>query len=153
MPHAVSTFLEQIEQKSWDGQLFDLHSGHVLFARRPDPTEPNFDNTAKEETSTIMFAEYNEDYPHEKYTIGFPIRHDAGQKFYINLQDNVVRHSPRFENDAVTGEDRLIEGEPCFGKIKDQHSRMVVDEMNKLRFGNDGILEDKVEIVSARLIG
>lgn len=150
MPHAVSTFLEQIEQKSWDGQVFDVHSGHVLFAHHRNL---NSENAAKKEISTIMFSEYNEDYPHEKYTIGFPMSNDAGQKFYINLQDNVDRHSPRFERDAATGEDRFIEGEPCFGKISDQHSRMVVDEMNKLRFGAGGTLMDKVEIVSARLIG
>jgi hypothetical protein len=100
-----------------------------------------------------MFAEYNEKYPHEKYTVGFPGRPNAGQDFYINLQPNVIHHSPRFDKDATTGEETFIEGEPCFGKIVDQHSRLVVDEMDKLGVGKEGILEKKVVIVSARLIG
>jgi len=152
MPHAVSIFLEQVERKLWDGQTFDVHAGHVLLAR-PDPTNPDSEDIAKEEVPTVTFAEYNENYPHEKYTVGFPGRPNAGQDFYINLQPNVVHHSPRFEKDATTGEEVFVEGEPCFGKIIDQHSRLVVDEMDKLGVGKGGILEQKVVIVSARLIG
>lgn len=153
MPHAVSTFLEQIDQKRWDGQTFDVHAGHVLLAR-PDPNNPNSnDASSTDDVPTVMFAEYNEEFPHEKYTVGFPGRPNAGQDFYINLQPNVVHHSPRFEKDEATGEEKFIEGEPCFGKIVDAHSRLVVDEMDKLGFGKEGILENKVVIVSARLIG
>mmetsp|Transcript_17165 Transcript_17165/g.29040 ORF Transcript_17165/g.29040 Transcript_17165/m.29040 type:complete len:530 (+) Transcript_17165:163-1752(+) len=155
MPHAVSTFLEQVELKLWDGQTFDVHAGHVLLAR-PDPTTTNNDDSsdaAKGEVPTVMFAEYNENYPHEKYTVGFPGRPNAGQDFYINLQSNVAHHSPRFDRDTSTGEEQFIEGEPCFGKIIDAHSRLVVDEMDKLGVGKEGILEKKVVIVSARLIG
>ena len=154
MPHAVSTFLEQVDQKLWDGQTFDVHAGHVLLAR-PDPTNPNSNDATvnKEDVPTVMFAEYNDKFPHEKYTVGFPGRPNAGQDFYINLQPNVVHHSPRFVQDETTGAEKFIEGEPCFGKIVDAHSKMVVDEMDKLGVGKEGILEKKVVIVSARLIG
>ncbi len=152
MPHAVSTFLEQVDQKLWDGQAFDVHAGHVLLAR-PDPNTSSTDAAERKVLQQVMFAEYSEAYPHEKYTVGFPGRLTAGQDFYINLQSNVIHHSPRFVKDTVTGEEQFIEGEPCFGKITDQHSRLVVDEMNKLGVGEGGILEKKVVIVSARLIG
>ncbi len=152
MPHAVSTFLEQVEQKLWDGQTFDVHAGHVLLAR-PDPTNSNSIDATEGKVLQVMFPEYNEDYPHEKYTVGFPGRPNAGQDFYINLQSNVAHHSPRFVKVGGTGEEQFIEGESCFGKITDQHSRLVVDEMDKLGVGDGGILKKKVVIVSARLIG
>ena len=152
MPHAVHTFLEQVDQKHWDGTQFDVHAGHVLLAR-PDPASDDSNGVLKDikEVPTVMFPEYHKQYPHDKYTVAFPGRPGTGQDFYINLQSNTVYHSPRVEKDSDNNE-RYLEGEPCFGKIVDESSQRVVDDMDSLAVGKGGIMTNPVIIREARIV-
>jgi hypothetical protein len=144
MPHAVHTFLDQVSAKAWDGAAFAFHAGHVLLAV-PPPTPVG--SQAVKTTTTLLFPEYNNAYPHEKYTVAFPGREGTGQDFYINLRSNVIHHSPRIEN----GE--FIEGEPVFARILDEDSKSVVDNMNNLSVNSNGSLKQVVTIQKARIVG
>lgn len=145
MPHAVHTFLEQVYSKAWDGASFAFHPGHVLLAIPPSTYESS--RTPKQ-APTVLFPEYNHAYPHEKYTVAFPGRPGTGQDFYINVQSNVFKHSPRIQEDGA-----LKEGEPCFARIVDESSQRVIDEMNKLSVNSDFSFTERVIIQEARIVG
>eukprot|EP00584_Thalassiosira_punctigera_P004853 CAMPEP_0172528128 /NCGR_PEP_ID=MMETSP1067-20121228/2614_1 /TAXON_ID=265564 ORGANISM="Thalassiosira punctigera, Strain Tpunct2005C2" /NCGR_SAMPLE_ID=MMETSP1067 /ASSEMBLY_ACC=CAM_ASM_000444 /LENGTH=426 /DNA_ID=CAMNT_0013311991 /DNA_START=47 /DNA_END=1327 /DNA_ORIENTATION=- len=140
MPHSVHTFLEQVDQGAWKGVAFGVHAGHVLMAGPSDGTPAS-------KAPTVLFPEFNLQYPHDKYTVAFPSQPSSTPDFYINLQPNTIHHSPRIEGDEY------VEGEPCFGRIVDQGSRRVVDRMDRLSARQGGRLEKGVTIVSARILG
>lgn len=143
MPHAVHTFLEQVDAKVWNGASFGFHAGHVLLAV---PSETLDNNESTYSVPTILFPEYSHKYPHEKYTVAFPGRPGTGQDFYINLKPNVLNHSPRIEDGKFT------EGEPCFAKISDESSRRIIDEMDKIPINRNGSLSHRVIIHEARIV-
>ncbi|KAL3795884.1 hypothetical protein HJC23_002155 [Cyclotella cryptica] len=145
MPHAVHTFLEQVHSRAWDGASFGFHHGHVLLATLPFTYDSNL---TVQKAPTILFPEYSHAYPHEKYTVAFPGRPGTGPDFYINVQSNVFKHSPRTQDDGT-----FKEGEPCFARITDENSRRVIDEMNKLSVNNDFSLKERVMIQRARIVG
>lgn len=150
MPHSVSTFLDQVALKSWDGTHFDLHIGHALLGRahikQRDGDQPKFQH----EPPTIVFSEHSDHFPHDEYTIAFhpPSKE---QEFYINLRHNQSQHSSRLESDDK-GNDVYVEGGSAFGKIVDHASRQVIDEMDALAADEGGHLNESVEIVSARVV-
>eukprot|EP00804_Cyclotella_cryptica_P013635 CCRYP_012957-RA/>CCRYP_012957-RA protein AED:0.40 eAED:0.41 QI:0/-1/0/1/-1/1/1/0/421 len=144
MPHAILTFLDQVQAKAWDGAAFSFHAGHVLLAV-PSPA-PQGSHTLIKEAPTILFPEYNNAYPHEKYTVAFPGRPGTGQDFYINLRSNVINHSPRIQDG------KFIEGEPCFARIIDEGSRYIVDQMDKMSVNSNGSLNEPVIIQEARIV-
>lgn len=84
--------------------------------------------------------------------MAFPGRRETGQDFYINLISNTNNHSPRTDKEG-----KFVEGEPCFGKIVDENSRKIVDWMDSIKTIHggikDGILEEPVTIVSAKIVG
>jgi len=153
MPHSVHTFLEQVDSGAWDGTAFDVHAGHVLMARSSQGRQGEVNSRVKQEVPTIMFPEYNAQYPHDKYTIAFPTHPNSSQNsFYINLQYNNAHHSPRIGTSA-SGKEEYIEGEPCFGKIVDASSKRVVDLMDGLSVeGVSGLMSENVVIRKARII-
>lgn len=142
MPHAVHTFLDQVDMGAWDGASFDFHAGHVLLAV---PSQKPTSESAKV-VPTILFPEYSPAYSHEEYTLAYPGRPGTGQDFYINVQSNANMHAPRIQD----GE--FVEGEPCFAKISDVESRRVVDEMDKIAVGS-GRLSESVVIYEAKIMG
>ncbi|KAL3801982.1 hypothetical protein HJC23_010326 [Cyclotella cryptica] len=143
MPHAVHTFLDQVHVKAWDGASFGFHFGHVLLAV---PSRSLDGSLAVKQVPTILFPEYNNAYPHEKYTVAFPGRPGTGRDFYINLQSNVMNHSPRIQNGS------FVEGEPCFARIVDENSRRVVDAMDRMAVNNNSSLKERVLIQKARIV-
>ncbi len=155
MPHSVHTFLQQVDSKAWDHTHFDLHAGHVLLARRDADADIENDSPYKHTkyaVPSVAFPEFSSLYPHDKYTVAFPGRRETGQDFYINLITNTNNHSPRTDKEG-----KFVEGEPCFGKIVDENSRKVVDWMDSIKTIQggikDGILEQPVTIVSAKIVG
>jgi len=150
MPHSISTFLDQVTSKSWDGTHFDLHIGHALMGRaqikKRDGDQPKFQH----EPPRISFSEYSDHFPHDEYTIAFhpPSKE---QEFYINLRNNQSHHSPRLEQNDE-GKDTYVEGGSAFGIVVDDGSRQVVDEMDALAADEGGHLDESVEIVTAEVI-
>lgn len=144
MPHAVHTFLDQVHLKAWDGATFGFHFGHVLLA----VPSRSIDGSLKvKHVPTILFPEYNNAYPHEKYTVAFPGRPGTGRDFYINLKSNVINHSPRIQDGS------FVEGEPCFARIVDEKSRHVVDIIDKMAVHSNSSLQERVIIQEARIVG
>jgi len=136
MPHSVHTFLEMVSLGLLDGCSFILNALHVLKAA-PLP----YDGTsaaAKAEAfsekglESVAFKEYNANYPHKKYTIGFAA--DGSPSFYINTEDNSEIHV----------------GDPCFGKVVDGLDTVKRLEDNPTR---NGIwFERRIGIKSARIL-
>jgi F0F1-type ATP synthase membrane subunit b/b' len=141
MPHAVHTFLDQVDSGAWDGASFGFHAGHVLLAV---PSATPSEN--KKPVPTILFPEYSNAYQHEEYTVAFPGRQGTGQDFYINVKSNVMNHAPRVQDG------QFIEGEPCFAKITDRNSRKIIDAMNTIPVNENGSLKDRVIIQGARIL-
>lgn len=144
MPHAVHTFLDQVQAKAWDGAAFSFHAGHVLLAV-PSPV-PQGSVVVVKEAPRVLFPEYNNAYPHEKYTVAFPGRLGTGQDFYINLRSNVINHSPKIQDG------KFVEGEPCFARIVDVESRRIVDQMDMMSVNSNGSLSEPVIIEEARIV-
>jgi len=165
MPHSVHTFLEQVHGGSWDNALFDVHAGHVLMASSSsNGGNQQTATSVSARTPTLLFPEYNANYPHDKYTIAFPTSlssTDTPPNLYINMQPNDIHHSPRIEKNSSSSsqddenvEERYIEGDSCFGKIVDGDSQRIIDRMDQLNVVRGSrVLEERVMIVSARIVG
>lgn len=136
MPHSVHTFLEMVSAGLLDGCSFILNAMHVLKAA-PLP----YDGTsaadkaiafAEKGLESVAFIEYNEDFPHKKYTVGFAT--DGSPSFYINTADNSEIHV----------------GDPCFGKVVSGFETVHRLEANPTR---NGIwFERRIGIKSARIL-
>lgn len=105
MPHSSFTFLEMVSSGLMDGCSFILNALHVLKAA-PLPYDGS-SAAAKARAFTelglesVAFKEYNDSFPHTKYTVGFAA--DGSPSFFINTEDNTEIHV----------------GDPCFGRIID----------------------------------
>lgn len=103
MPHSVEAFLDMVSNKLIDGCSFIMNALHVIKA---SPI-PHDGSSAKEKAKSfadfgldqLAFKEYNEHFPHQKYTMGFTA--DGSPNFFLNTADNTFSH----------------EGDPCFGKV------------------------------------
>ncbi|KAL7573047.1 hypothetical protein ACA910_018739 [Epithemia clementina (nom. ined.)] len=105
MPHSVHTFLEMVSAGLIDGCSFILNALHVLKAA-PLPYDGSLAAAKAKAFSDhglegVAFKEYNDKFPHLKYTMGFAA--DGSPSFYINTEDNTDIHV----------------GDPCFGRIVD----------------------------------
>ena len=103
MPHSSFVFLEMVQLGLLDGCSFILNALHVLKAA-PLPYDGSSANAkakqfAQHGLESVAFKEYNPEYPHAQYTVGFAA--DATPSFYINTEDNTDIHV----------------GDPCFGRI------------------------------------
>jgi cyclophilin family peptidyl-prolyl cis-trans isomerase len=114
MPHSVLTFLDMISLGLWDNTMFYYHdsTSHVLAAAPVaygtyEPKSHHFEALGFKGN---IFAEYNDNYAHEPYAIGFSGR---GPNFYININDNTKQHGPGGQSNR----DLPGEADPCFGKI------------------------------------
>ena len=136
MPHSVHTFLEMVSLGLLDGCSFILNALHVLKAA-PLP----FDGTSAADKAkafsdhgleSVAFKEYNENYPHKKFTVGFAA--DGSPSFYINTEDNSEIHV----------------GDPCFGTVIEGFDTVQRLEANPTR---NGIwFERRIGIKSARVL-
>ena len=136
MPHSVHTFLEMVSGGLLDGCSFILNAMHVLKAA-PLP----FDGSSAADKArafsdkgleSVAFKEYNEEYPHKKYTVGFAA--DGSPSFYINTENNSEIHA----------------GDPCFGRVMSGFDTIKRLEATPTR---NGIwFERRIGIKSARLL-
>lgn len=107
MPHAVFTFLSQVEAGLYNTRGFGFHhSGdHIVFGSPTmglDEYSGNEFGQVWEDSGVarLLFQEHSEVVPHVPYTIGFSGR---GPNLYFNMMDNTEAH-----RDAR---------DPCFGTI------------------------------------
>jgi cyclophilin family peptidyl-prolyl cis-trans isomerase len=138
MPASVFTFMEQAEAGAWDGTCFHINAPHALFAQ-PVSVAGDYSNLPRMEAmglARLPFPEYNEEYPHDEYTVGFSGTRRSGPNFYINKVDNSINHA----------------GEPCFSKVIIGHD--VVDWLSRQEGPpNDPFFMDPIEIKSIRVLG
>lgn len=133
VPHAVHTFLEQVDHGLWVGCAFYLNGPHVL-QLGPSTTETEDETeevTEEEETEeeyddresamkpfrmqgldSLAFPDYSPNFPHDAWTVGFTGR-PGGPDFYINKADNTHTHGPHGQPQHALEE----QGDSCFGKI------------------------------------
>jgi len=137
MPAAALTFMEQVDAGVWDGTSFHINSPLALFAQ-PVSVRGDYSNLPRMEKmglARLPFAEFNDDFPHEAYSLGFSGSRRPGPNFYINKQDNVVNHF----------------GEPCFAKVIIGHD--VIDWVSRLEGPpDDPFFIDPIEIKSIRVL-
>jgi len=126
MPHSVHLFMEMVASKLWENTIFLHDWQHVLFTKTRDANGLDKSDLLKDmKYSKLTYPEYNEDYPHKKYTLGFAGR-PGGPEFYINTDDNTYRHGPGGQKQHALRE----EADSCFGKVIKGHE--VVDRMQGL---------------------
>lgn len=138
MPASVFTFMEQAEAGAWDNTSFHINAPHAIFAQ-PVSVAGDFSNLPRMEElglARLPFPEYNEEYPHDEYTVGFSGTRRSGPSFYINKVDNSINHA----------------GEPCFAKVIIGHD--VVDWLSRQEGPpNDPYFIEPIEIRSIRVLG
>jgi len=113
MPHAVLFFLEQVHKKLWDGRPFISREASLLQVGRKvkRKKKPLLKAPVEESDDSMSFQEYDDRFPHNKYTLGFSGR-PSGDSFYLNMKDNSASHAPWGElNDLHNDAD------PCFAKV------------------------------------
>jgi cyclophilin family peptidyl-prolyl cis-trans isomerase len=126
MPHAVFFFMELVRLNVWDDTVFFHHENveHILTAipmdYRTGVPKPHLDSIG---AKTLSFPEYSADYPHDKYTLGFP---NMGPNFYINTKSNVEIHGPGGQGHHTLP----LDADPCFGRVVEGMD--VVDDLIQL---------------------
>jgi cyclophilin family peptidyl-prolyl cis-trans isomerase len=108
MPHSVHSFMEMVEDKTWDNTLM-VAADHIIMATLEgvDGKLKNFDHAQR-----LVFPEYTDEFPHIANTVGFGGR-PGGPEFYFNLDDNRDIHGPGGQPKHAL----IEEADPCFGKI------------------------------------
>ena len=121
MPIAVNLFMQQVHHKLWNGCSFVINAMHILQAGphrfsnngKYDANVPELLNRfVNSRLDKMPFQEYNDEFPHDKYTVGFAGR-PGGPDFYINKINNSVNHGPG----GQTHHDLHEEADPCFGRL------------------------------------
>jgi hypothetical protein len=138
MPASVFTFMEQVDAGAWDNTSFHINAPHALFAQPVSAAGDNSNLPRMEELglARLPFPEFNEDYPHDEYTVGFSGTRRSGPSFYINKVDNSINHA----------------GEPCFSKVIIGHD--VVDWLCRQEGPpTDPYFIEPIEIKSIRVLG
>lgn len=151
LPHATYWFLEQVTRGLFDFTSFHRNPRHIVLAGVGPSfltTPENMPSVRKFEDagfSSIMFQEYSNNFPHQKYTLGYAGR-PGGPDFYINKLDNTLAHGPGGQK----GADDPNEADTCFAKVIDGFD--IVDRIGNLpvKF-ESSILDVAVAIISIRL--
>jgi len=153
MPHTVYWFLLQVSAQMYDGTSFHRNAGHVIQAG-PAPnflTKPGARLMQPFRESGLMgvlFQEYSDRHPHEKYTVGLAGR-PGGPDWYISMQDNTRNHGPGGQGSY----DDPSEADPCFGKIVEGYEN-VADLIHKseVEDGSYKRMKHNVAITSMRIV-
>lgn len=124
MPHSIHFFLDLVTAHVWDDTVFLHHEAveHVLATAPMDYYTQKIKHSHLHTLgwANLGFPEYQDAFPHEKYTLGFAGR---GPTFYINTVDNSHIHGPGGQGHHLLPRD----GDPCFGKVVEGHD--VVDAL------------------------
>jgi len=154
LPHSVHLFLEQVHHKLWDGCSFVVNAPHILQAgahpgkRNGDSFDDKMVPFAEAKLDILSYQEYNEEFPHKQWTVGFAGR-PGGPDFYINKIDNTLNHGPGGQEHHDLHE----EADPCFGKVVDGFDtiqRLIQEPHNNAAMGF--VLKNPVHIIKASII-
>lgn len=130
MPHSVHFFLDLVSAKVWDDTVFLYHQDyeHVLATAPIDyyTKKIKFSHLYTLGWASLGFPEYDEKFPHEKYTLGFS---GQGPTFFVNTLDNSQFHGIGSQGHHILPQD----ADPCFGKVI--QGQNVIDEL--VAFGTD----------------
>ena len=149
MPHSVHLFLEQIYHKLWIGCAFVINAHHILQIGPHSFTEVGVDKLKPFQDlklDKLAYQEYDETFPHEKYTLGFAGR-PAGPDFYVNKVDNTINHGPGGQEHHALDE----EADPCFAEIVEGFDLIDLISTIKVR-GAQSILRHGVVVVGTELL-
>lgn len=155
MPHSVHLFLEQVYHGLWNDCAFVINSPEVIQAgalpRGKDGKTYKEKMSEFEEMglSKVHFQEYNNDYPHKKWTVGFAVR-PGGPDFYVNMMDNTKVHGPGGQTHYSVNE----EADPCFGEIVEGQDTL--EKMYSLSADDNNFkpfLKKQVHITKATILG
>jgi len=142
MPHSVHLFLEQVENGLWDGCTFTTNDKHVILA---EPSSLLYDHDRlplfeAAELDTVAFQEYADDFPHDKYTVGFAGR-PGGPAFYINKMENSAVHGIPQDGGLDFIE---ADPDPCFAMVV--RGQDVIKQMSELGVKDGRLLKERVLI-------
>jgi hypothetical protein len=126
VPYSIYFFIEKIVNPFKAGS-FHRNAGHVLQAQLNTPTHENF-----------AWQEYSNNYPHEKYTLGYAGRPSSNAAFYISTVDNTRNHGPASQGSKT-------EADACLGKIvMNDENIAIVEKMKRQKGnGNNGFVTDR----------
>lgn len=115
MPHSVTTFLDLVSLKLYDGTAFVAGDEEVIEGGAPSTAETEqsiklFERYAKfgYRRSPLGFNEYSEKSPHDIFTLSFTGNPVAGPALAVNMQNNTESRGPA---------DDGVSPEPAFGTI------------------------------------
>lgn len=122
MPHSIFLFLEMVTHGVYNGAPFHRNAVHLVQAG------PGVAATTEKEPSlqNVIYQEFSSEFPHEKYTVGFPGR-PGGPDFYINMRDNSHLHGPGGQIHHYG--DIVPDADPCFARILKGQS--VIERIHK----------------------
>jgi len=151
MPHSVYMFLQQVSHNLWNGCSFEFNAPHVI-----QTTTRSYVNTNEKKQSefeelglmSVSFQEYNEKFPHNKYSIGFSSRSN-GPGWYISTKDNSRLHGPGGQKGGAYEFD--TDADPCFGRVIDGFD--AIDRVHSMPVRQGHKLLQRVGIKSARILG
>jgi hypothetical protein len=104
MPHAVYTFLSQVDAGAFNSQDDDYSSRNPTFAFHHTGAHIIFGSPYEQDWDAriprLLFQEYSDQVPHHAYTMGWS---GMEPNLYFNVRDNTEHHG------AIR--------DPCFGKV------------------------------------
>jgi cyclophilin family peptidyl-prolyl cis-trans isomerase len=139
MPHSVYLFLEQVAHGLYNGTAFYRNAVHMAQAG-PITSENQAHFRHEASLNNVLFQEYNPEYPHQPYTLGYPGR-PGGPDFYINVLDNSYIHGPGGQ--TTRNSDFITDADPCFAKVVKGFE--AVDRLHRSSTEDTSALHDAME--------
>ena len=134
MPHSVHMFLDTVRLKLWQNTIFWHHDEikHVVAGALISykTGEPKYHHLRALGWDGLLFAEHSEQYPHNKYTMGFS---GKGPNIYVNLHDNQNSHGPG--GPRLQQHDMPDDADPCFATVVEGFD--VIDALQKVMDGKE----------------
>ena len=143
MPHSVYFFMQMVKAQAWDDTVFTYSPNHIFAEPRDSKGNDKRNLFSAKGISTLSFPEYNHDYPHHKYTLGFGGK-PGGPIFYINTEDNRVIHGPGTPSQYDLGD----EADPCFARVVEGYN--VIDwiqSMDKVASTDKHIMIESIRTI------
>lgn len=103
MPHTVYWFLEQVNNRLYDGYSFQVNANHLVQAG-PVPNFKHLERFQEKGLSKFLFREYSKNYPHQQHTLGFAGPELSSTNFYISMEDNTDIHGPDRHKSSIQRE-------------------------------------------------
>lgn len=153
MPHTVNFFLQQVHHQLWDGASMVTNAQHVYqlgpsYEEETEVNAPHYDHFYEKGLDKISYQEYNKQYPHTQWTLGFAGR-PGGPDFYINKLDNSLIHGPGGQTNE---EDMHNEADPCFGRIVDGFATLEEIDLIPVDAEKNYVMKHPVKIVRASVL-